>query len=317
MKRILSVLLTVVMLVGIWGITPSAALPRTFEADGVNASFGVWGWRFHHTRPPATHIRIESTEELEEYLSLSPSAFFTDISTYDEGFFENKFLHLFHFPIYNIYDFGYRSISVEEGSIEVEVYRAESVGGLDRWFEMIALLEIDRELYDKNVSAKVTNLNIIPAPPRPTVLDTTTTSITLNAIEGAEYRIFSYDYYYHWQSSPTFTGLTPDTNYTFEARFALKDLTISEPSSPSAIIRTAALLPGDVDGDGVIDSADVSLLRRYISANDKEAFKAANPNFNEDNADINGDGIICAADVTLLRKYIAGFADAGMFIGVR
>jgi len=70
---------------------------------------------------------------------------------------------------------------------------------------------------------------------------------------------------------------------------------------------TTVPLPGDVDNDGVIDSADISLLRRYISANDKNTFLSENPDFNEDNADVNGDGEINAEDVALLRRYVAGF----------
>ena len=70
---------------------------------------------------------------------------------------------------------------------------------------------------------------------------------------------------------------------------------------------TTASHPGDVDNDGVIDAADISLLRRYIAAEDKNAFLSENPDFNEDNADVNGDGIINAEDVALLRRYVAGF----------
>jgi uncharacterized repeat protein (TIGR02543 family) len=69
---------------------------------------------------------------------------------------------------------------------------------------------------------------------------------------------------------------------------------------------------GDVDGDGVITSADVTLLRRFIAANDKDDFIANNPSFNLANANVdgsigngtNGDGID-SADVTLLRRWIA------------
>jgi rhodanese-related sulfurtransferase len=61
---------------------------------------------------------------------------------------------------------------------------------------------------------------------------------------------------------------------------------------------------GDTDGDGNINAADVTLLRRYIAAEDKEEFLKASI-FNEANADVNGDGKICATDVTLLRLYIA------------
>jgi hypothetical protein len=62
---------------------------------------------------------------------------------------------------------------------------------------------------------------------------------------------------------------------------------------------------GDVDGNGVINAADVTMLRRYIAATDKDAFIRDNPSFNKDNADANGDGMINATDVTLLRTYLA------------
>jgi hypothetical protein len=64
-----------------------------------------------------------------------------------------------------------------------------------------------------------------------------------------------------------------------------------------------------VDGDGVITSADVTMLRRYIAATDKAAFKDSNPSFDEAAADVNGDGTIDSEDVALLRRWIAECAD--------
>jgi peptidoglycan/xylan/chitin deacetylase (PgdA/CDA1 family) len=62
---------------------------------------------------------------------------------------------------------------------------------------------------------------------------------------------------------------------------------------------------GDANGDGVIDAADVTIVRRYIAAADKEAFLSDNPSFRPDNADANDDGFINSADVTLIRRYVA------------
>jgi hypothetical protein len=62
---------------------------------------------------------------------------------------------------------------------------------------------------------------------------------------------------------------------------------------------------GDVDGDGKIDSADVTLLRRYIAAEDKKVFLGMNTGFREDNAKVTGRDTITAADVTMLRRWIA------------
>jgi hypothetical protein len=74
---------------------------------------------------------------------------------------------------------------------------------------------------------------------------------------------------------------------------------------------------GDVDGNGYINAADVTALRRYIAASDKVAFVAENPWFNEANADANGDGKIDAADVTLLRKYLAATDPLTVILGPR
>lgn len=54
---------------------------------------------------------------------------------------------------------------------------------------------------------------------------------------------------------------------------------------------------GDLNNNGVVDYADVTLLRRYI---------AGHPVIIHGNPDLNGDGVVNYADVTLLRRYIAG-----------
>jgi hypothetical protein len=67
-----------------------------------------------------------------------------------------------------------------------------------------------------------------------------------------------------------------------------------------------AILYGDVDGDGNINSADVTLLRRYIAAEDKKAFLEANGSFCVIRAKVVDEAKpISAADVTLLRRWIA------------
>ena len=57
------------------------------------------------------------------------------------------------------------------------------------------------------------------APAVPTLKDRTYTSITLNTIEGAQYRCNDGA----WQTSPEFTGLTAGTTYTFEAYYPETD----------------------------------------------------------------------------------------------
>ncbi|MCL1843476.1 MAG: hypothetical protein FWF79_06655 [Defluviitaleaceae bacterium] len=90
-----------------------------------------------------------------------------------------------------------------------------------------------------------------PEVPVPTVSGVpTANSITLTTIAGAEYRIAT-PFLGIWQSSPTFDGLTADTAYTFQARFAaINGNPYSGPSPASAVIRTASNF-GDVPNTSV------------------------------------------------------------------
>lgn len=67
----------------------------------------------------------------------------------------------------------------------------------------------------KSYYAKWTAKQSQEAPVLPTLKDRTYTSITLNNIEGAQYRCNDGA----WQTSPEFTGLTAGTTYTFEAYY--------------------------------------------------------------------------------------------------
>jgi RHS repeat-associated protein len=72
---------------------------------------------------------------------------------------------------------------------------------------------------------------------------------------------------------------------------------------------------GDVDGDGVIDAADVALLRAFIAAVCRDEFTTIFHWFNIRNADVNGDGVIDDADVLLLRQYLASSNKANFHMG--
>jgi peptidoglycan/xylan/chitin deacetylase (PgdA/CDA1 family) len=58
---------------------------------------------------------------------------------------------------------------------------------------------------------------------------------------------------------------------------------------------------GDVNGDGAINSTDVTMLRRRVAQGNANNLGT----FIESNADVNGDGSVNAADVTLLRRHVA------------
>lgn len=87
----------------------------------------------------------------------------------------------------------------------------------------------------------------------------------------------------------------------------------------SALSQQGTAIPnyGDVNNDGKIDAADVTMLRSYIAAQDKAAWLDVNPGFNPANADVNGDGWINAADVTLLRRWIAAVDKSTVKLGPR
>ena len=72
------------------------------------------------------------------------------------------------------------------------------------------------------------------APAAPTLQDRSYTSITLDIIEGAQYRCNGGE----WQTSPEFTGLTAGTAYTFEAHYPETDDYKASPVSATAEIST-------------------------------------------------------------------------------
>jgi hypothetical protein len=75
------------------------------------------------------------------------------------------------------------------------------------------------------------------APAAPEMLSNTTTTITLIVIEGCEYRIGSGE----WQTSTEFTGLTPDTEYEFEARKAETATHFASPASTATFTTTVGI----------------------------------------------------------------------------
>ena len=68
---------------------------------------------------------------------------------------------------------------------------------------------------------------------------------------------------------------------------------------------------GDVDGNGYINAADVTLLRRRVSQGNADGL----PNFNAPNADVNGDDSIDINDVNLLRRHVAAVDPSTVRLG--
>ena len=72
--------------------------------------------------------------------------------------------------------------------------------------------------------------------------------------------------------------------------------------------RGADYLPGDVNGDGVVDGRDAIRLKRYLDNVSKK--KGATITILEKNADLNGDNYVKQDDLTMLLDYLAGVIDS-------
>jgi len=68
--------------------------------------------------------------------------------------------------------------------------------------------------------------------------------------------------------------------------------------TPTPSIPPPPVIPGDVNGDGVVTAADVALLRAYLAGHTVDICPIA--------ANVTGSGTLSAADVALLRAYLAG-----------
>lgn len=84
-------------------------------------------------------------------------------------------------------------------------------------------------------------------PSAPTLMSKTQTTVTLNAITGAEYSMDGYT----WQSGTTFTDLSPNTSYSFYARMAGTDtMKFSLSSAALSVTTEKATLGGSVSITG-------------------------------------------------------------------
>lgn len=98
----------------------------------------------------------------------------------------------------------------------------------------------------------------------------------------------------------------------FAAILSLVMLTASTVFFP--ITAADAVLWGDTNGDGTVDSKDLSLLRKYMASMDYTA--GTSPVAVSKGADANGDGTIDSKDLSLLRRYFASYDYASGFSSV-
>jgi peptidoglycan/xylan/chitin deacetylase (PgdA/CDA1 family) len=94
-------------------------------------------------------------------------------------------------------------------------------------------------------------------------------------------------------------GVSPTLGPINEGEYVTVTIRVGEAPGP---------VYGDVNGDGLINASDTTMLRRYVAAvagGNRAAFLDDNPFFNIINADVNGDKVIDSNDVTHLRRYLA------------
>ena len=77
------------------------------------------------------------------------------------------------------------------------------------------------------------------------------------------------------------------------------DLESLEFDMVSGYVTAIDYISGDVNSDGVINTKDVTLIRRFNAGYDVTILEAA--------ADVNNDGTVNGKDVTLIRRYLAGY----------
>ena len=77
------------------------------------------------------------------------------------------------------------------------------------------------------ISARTSKMTITAIPPTPVMLAVTPNSVTLQAVDGAEYRVNDGP----WQSSPFFTDLLPNTTYAITQRLAETEIALASPDS--------------------------------------------------------------------------------------
>ncbi|WP_316638034.1 dockerin type I repeat-containing protein, partial [uncultured Ruminococcus sp.] len=119
------------------------------------------------------------------------------------------------------------------------------------------------------------------------------------------------DAIYNGPTNLKITGLTAGT--TIKMQLDLTDFDYNTKTGAKMTVawgsETPSYVIGDADGDGVITSADASLIQRY------DAQMAVGDNFDVTAADVNGDGEVNILDATLIQRYLAGIGTNKYHIG--
>lgn len=128
------------------------------------------------------------------------------------------------------------------------------------------------------------------------------TSITLAPVDGCEYSMDGTT----WQTNNVFSGLTPNTSYTFYQRYAATANTLASASSEALTVVTPCVvtLVGDVNCDGFVSASDLTTLARHVGS-----VETVTGNQSLANAETDGVDGITAADLTTLARIVAQIHD--------
>ncbi|WP_440114843.1 S-layer homology domain-containing protein [Paenibacillus sp. QZ-Y1] len=117
-------------------------------------------------------------------------------------------------------------------------------GGSSAWKDPGVIVEYNSGVITNITATKDIQANEVVAPAAPVEVSKTATSITLQAVTGQEYSI---DGGVTWQDSPTFSGLTPDTDYIIVTRVKATATQPASAISTGTSIRTSTK-NADLDG---------------------------------------------------------------------
>ncbi|MCL2496611.1 MAG: cohesin domain-containing protein [Clostridiales bacterium] len=168
MKKTISLVLVAVMILAFYSVSNAAAIsyfavkteqviqqeyaPRQIGEDGekINVLFG----RVPYIRVMSpSAVKIYSVEELDNYFSADRSFFAS--GKYDESFFHEKFLFLFHIAEPSGgNELEFTSLTENAEAIEVEITRVVD-GNITNIGYWLLILEIDRDLIGKDISVTI------------------------------------------------------------------------------------------------------------------------------------------------------------------
>ena len=154
--------------------------------------------------------------------------------------------------------------------------------------------ELAPHTYDSEDDYTCNACKFARTPNAPVVEDAKPFAITLVAVEGFEYSIDGIN----WQASNVFEGLEPRTEYTFYQRVAATEANDASEISEGTVVETS-VLPGDVNGDGVVNGKDCVLLTQSLNGWDVEIIEVA--------ADVDNSGSVNNKDLVAIIRYLNGW----------